>query len=519
MFGHGKRNESRTFAVQGALVAAPPPVERRIFAVPSSVAAFANEGDTLPLKEVDKLHYFHKSDTIFGVRDQLGGCALQYIDKLFDSRADHGHRDNIITVLSAVPLDQREVVFRRILSDPGFDIVNRVTAIENYAMGVETEEQRQELGDMAWQMVDELLHKTAATYARDIAAARLLEVLPQVNIPEYVELVLETYQLEGWLKLSVIDAMPRETPEEEAVFIERKKELLLKVITSPSSSYNTALLAFKMLPDLPDESQNQVRERVEAWASRVQAEIVDTGNLERQRASKIEKLLHGFGDTAESEGVTAHVLPLSENDLREDALRPQTRGQHMLDRCREVGMSLGMLSLRPLSRSPLHQKASRRVEKFTKSGTETYILPKDTESSVRVMPIEAASTWVDVFEDWPKWYEAGFNYVPVEPIQAIYPTDKAGETAVVTTNLRGVSYVNAKPHFLSFLEQLARAEKTIRRVLGDMGVSHGHLHENNFVVVPFLDESGRIDMTRCPRLYVIDFDQAKRNNGLDCNFD
>ncbi len=167
-----------------------------------------------------------------------------------------------------------------------------------------------------------------------------------------------------------------------------------------------------------------------------------------------------------------------------------------------------------LTKSPLHDAARDVIAKFPKGGSETYILPNKKEASMRIITLKSAIAWLTAFRDWPAWREAGFNYIPIEPILGITPTDEPDTTiepdvAVTTTNLRGRSYDDALPYFREFASELAAMKDAITSTLCDLGVDHGHLHGGNFVVVPFVKEDGEVDFSRCPRLYVIDFDQAQ----------
>jgi hypothetical protein len=92
-----------------------------------------------------------------------------------------------------------------------------------------------------------------------------------------------------------------------------------------------------------------------------------------------------------------------------------------------------------LTSSPLHSRAGDGVEKFRKTGPETFVLPKDLEASVRVIPITAAAEWKKAFESVEKWYELGFNYIPVEPILGVAATEESDMVAMTAASLRGRS--------------------------------------------------------------------------------
>lgn len=175
----------------------------------------------------------------------------------------------------------------------------------------------------------------------------------------------------------------------------------------------------------------------------------------------------------------------------------------------EVEKLKARLSPNFLVDSPLHAQAGDDIKPFEKTGTETYILPKNYEASVRIIPVSAAAAWLNAFQNWPEWYRRGFNYVPVEPIEDFAQTDDAGMVAVTTTNLRGKSLRSVFKHMTEYQDQLIEMREQIREALTKMCIGHHHLHDGNFVVVPYRDENDKVDLSRCPRLYVIDFDDAE----------
>ncbi len=59
-----------------------------------------------------------------------------------------------------------------------------------------------------------------------------------------------------------------------------------------------------------------------------------------------------------------------------------------------------------------------------------------------------------------------------------------------------------------FAEELrAQAEKIVA-ILTAQGITHGHIHDDNFVLRFFRDAQGHVDFSKCPRLYLIDFDAS-----------
>lgn len=184
-------------------------------------------------------------------------------------------------------------------------------------------------------------------------------------------------------------------------------------------------------------------------------------------------------------------------------------------------MKLAGLDDEGFGRSTLDARASEldEIHYFDKTGSSTYILPRQYHASMRIVPAVSARVWAEVFYNWDVWREAGFNYVPVEPIEDIdfYHQRWSGGvvkelSAVVTTNLSGRSLNDWIKYREEFIDELIELRGEIITTLESMQVNHGHLHRGNFVVVPYKTPDGKVDYSRCPRLYVIDFDQASKAN-------
>ena len=187
----------------------------------------------------------------------------------------------------------------------------------------------------------------------------------------------------------------------------------------------------------------------------------------------------------------------------------------------EIDVNWGNLpkKVNNLTRSILHDEATPSdVVKFDKTGTETFILPVAEDASVRIIPKQAAANWFKAFSDWPIWYEKGFNYVPVEDMLGVTDRlanpelDPSSQVAVTTSNLHGLNlwdYVFASGEGQGHIRELYAMRDLIKQTLAEMGIRHRHDHDKNFVVVPYTTDDGRADLSRTPRLYIIDFDMAR----------
>ena len=168
--------------------------------------------------------------------------------------------------------------------------------------------------------------------------------------------------------------------------------------------------------------------------------------------------------------------------------------------------------LHDYTRSRLHDIAGEHPIKLDKTGSETIVLPSVEESSIRKIRKDTARTWLNVYFSASEWKDAGFDYVPVEPILHVGPSQDYTEAYVVTANLRGRSLCLSKGLIALYppdiQERIHESHQKIISTLDEMGVIHGHPHTNNFVLVPQVKSDGAIDLDADPRIYIIDFDAA-----------
>lgn len=161
--------------------------------------------------------------------------------------------------------------------------------------------------------------------------------------------------------------------------------------------------------------------------------------------------------------------------------------------------------------SPLHNIApSKGAVEFEKTGSNLYVGQKSSGVSVRVIPLSSFTLWMKAYLSEETWKSAGFEYVPVEPIMSVAAAEPPGcEIAVQTINLPGKSlHESIHTYSRSVQDKIRDQQKRIVATLQALGIKHGHLHNNNFVLAPRLTK-GRPDPSKTPRIYVIDFDEAR----------
>jgi HEAT repeat protein len=169
--------------------------------------------------------------------------------------------------------------------------------------------------------------------------------------------------------------------------------------------------------------------------------------------------------------------------------------------------------------SPLYNKhetfSSERFERadFEKDGSKTTLLGGSLKNLLIIRHINAESFlgWKKAYENHSAWQKAGFDYVPMEPIQS-YQFDASIGQVRVASGVLDMSFGQWKRLAMDtpeHLHELEEKQATILETLSLLGVIHGHTHNENFVLRFFRNPDGSVDFDRCPRIYIIDFDQSK----------
>ncbi|MEI7480611.1 MAG: HEAT repeat domain-containing protein, partial [bacterium] len=166
-----------------------------------------------------------------------------------------------------------------------------------------------------------------------------------------------------------------------------------------------------------------------------------------------------------------------------------------------------------LIKPALYKNGAVRKEKFSranfdKTGSETILLGGDLKDKtiIREITPEAFLSWQSIYENWKLWQQAGFDYVPIEPIQS-FSINKNGSIRVYSGVL-DLSLARWKEISTKFESELEEQKNKIKAVLSSINFEHGHPHDGNFCLRFFRNENGKPDFNRFPRLYLIDFDQA-----------
>ncbi len=184
----------------------------------------------------------------------------------------------------------------------------------------------------------------------------------------------------------------------------------------------------------------------------------------------------------------------------------------------ETELLLNMVSEKGLSnelvKPPLYDKNTVTKENFSrqnfeKTGSKTTLLGGNLKEKSIIRHIEPGAflEWQKLYEDYHMWKENGFDYVPIEPIQS-YNLNKEGfvdvYSGILDLNLEQWEKITRK-----FSPDLGEQKKKLLSILESKKIEHGHVHhDRNFCLRFFRDKNGNVNLSKTPRLYLIDLDMV-----------
>lgn len=226
----------------------------------------------------------------------------------------------------------------------------------------------------------------------------------------------------------------------------------------------------------------------------------DLGGVEPALRAEVSRLILSLMRSDQPNvGLAIDLLPYSDKTVE---------GAEMLRLVKESGAAA--------IRSRLYDYASLTGtvfgrENFQKTGSTTMLAGGELYNKVIFRQINKRSfkAWRELYENHQAWQQGGFDYVPIEPIVSFRETDNneiSVATGVLDTDL--YSWQNISNGV--FMNELYTLQIKIEEMLNSLGYDHGHIHMRNYCVRFFRNSDGTPDLSRVPRLYLIDFDQIRR---------
>lgn len=259
------------------------------------------------------------------------------------------------------------------------------------------------------------------------------------------------------------------------------------------------------IPYASKENQNKLRD----YIALVAEQILASGNAELQKKSlwMVVHVAEGRRASIINMGLHSEHEEVRKESARMIACVPKEEKRSLFETAKKT---VGEHLIEP----PLYQhgKVSQENfsrEKFIKTGSGTTLLGGELKSNtiIRHMELKPFMVWQKLYEDYELWKDAGFDYVPIEPIQS-FKTKENGlvdaYSGVLDLSLRTWEDMSG-----DFASELEKDREKIRKVLRDNAMVHGHPHDNNFCLRFFRNENGDVDFNKKPRIYLIDFDMAE----------
>lgn len=131
----------------------------------------------------------------------------------------------------------------------------------------------------------------------------------------------------------------------------------------------------------------------------------------------------------------------------------------------------------------------------------------------RIILNRAFVCWKEAWEAHTFWNEEWFDYVPIEPIISFkFEWEPSNWKTKVVSKLLHFSVDELQKwnsyEYRRWYSWIEEEKEKILSWLKRLGISHWDIHDGNFCVQFFYTQDWRIDIEKCPRVYLIDWDRA-----------
>lgn len=171
--------------------------------------------------------------------------------------------------------------------------------------------------------------------------------------------------------------------------------------------------------------------------------------------------------------------------------------------------------------SPLYKSNAISSDKFSR---KVFMNKKDSGSILfggnlkgktilrRINRLEALVAWQKAYESYSTWKDAGFDYVPIEPIQSFNIADDG-----VASVYAGILDINVTEWYSKtnlFKDEISEQIANIQATLKENGISHNDDDDRNFCLRFSRNDDEEPDFSAdaVPRVYIIDFEFASLKN-------
>ena len=283
-------------------------------------------------------------------------------------------------------------------------------------------------------------------------------------------------------------------------------------------------VAVEMIPHAPESEQKELRAML---LPIIREELQDTDFTVREVAARM------IAHAPESERVSLIREGLQHTDFNVRAVVARMIAHAPESEQEELRKIYYTMEIKEVDESklqniafstPLYNGVSEDFARqlFPKTGSRLTLLgsspmspDKDKKNSlqgrviIRHILFPSYNEWSRAFESPKFWKEEGFDYVPVEPVLRARLDPKISVDVAVFTRVLGPSVAEWQGETNLFSSHINKEMDRILKALEKFGVEHGHANRGNFCLVFHRSEDGKANFTRPPRVYMIDFDQAR----------
>jgi uncharacterized protein YbcV (DUF1398 family) len=432
-------------------------------------------------------------------------------------------------IIQGIPPHKCSKLIERALDHPDSRIADIVTGM----ISRESEQDRNRLYNLAKKKAEDLLANSDGSIA--INGVKMIDSLPEQEQAKLIEIALA--HPDGSVASEGAKMITQVPEQERAPLFDLEKKRAEELLASPDGSI--AINGVKMIDFLPEMEWTKLIEialahpdgnvAVEGAGLLEGAPAKDIDRLYNLAKKRAQKLLANLDGSIAINGVKMiESFPqLEQEGLIEIALVHPDRnvaimGAEMiknvpwLERAKLSNLILKRSDIKEIIDSPLYEKSpelnteSFARKNFEKTGSETILIGGSLKEKIIIRKISPVSflAWQKAYESYEQWKSAGFDYVPIEPIQS-FRFEKSGMVSVAS----GVLDLSLKQWIRRsggvFKQELENKKYRIISTLKTLKIRHGHNHDENFILRFFRHADGEPDVSKCPRLYLIDFDQSR----------
>ncbi len=382
-----------------------------------------------------------------------------------DTETDQHTLEKFTQLIPYATKGRRILLINRSLQHPNWDVravaTKTITAVE--------EKDQQQLQEQVIKQIKANLDSGEIENPRALCAMLLSIKSPEQ--PQLIERLLElSYDL--WVILSIIEKIPS-LPENY------RSQIIVSLFNSGHMLAMPEVV--KMICLAPKDERSRLYQMVKEY-------------IEASLSSEYENLILSLFPFAKPED------------------KPMLR-----ERARAAGIQVLNIDQKTATHTPLYAEvadANFIRKNFTKSGSKTTLLggvPGMTginlKEQVILREIKFGNylLWLQCYEAANAWKEAGLTHVPIEPIVKASLNKQKLEAKVFARVLRGPNVETWLAGDGSYAEEIERQIIIIKKVMRNLGIVHGHIHDKNFVVI-FENNSDDGGALGKPKVYLIDFD-------------